>query len=209
MQSINAYKRLEASILRGHDLPPGDGGPADFTDVMRMLYALSVVDPVAAELESPGMLRAGSSWLWYCGRWRGGWCCCPPCSSYPSCHMHRQGAIVRVFPSPPVLRMRASTPTWPRCAGLAAAACEVLPGIIEASQQQQSIYQESAAGSPRPVFASSQRRAIREAGAGAGAKRAPAAGSGGGGRRQRQGGRDTPPAGGERQQQRGERGWSQ
>ena len=53
-KSVNAYKRLEASILRGQDLPAADGGPADFQDVARMLYALSLVDPVTAELESPG-----------------------------------------------------------------------------------------------------------------------------------------------------------
>ncbi|GAB4817578.1 hypothetical protein N2152v2_004624 [Parachlorella kessleri] len=57
-KSVNAYKRLEASILRGQDLPAADGGPADFQDVARMLYALSLVDPVTAELESPGLAAA-------------------------------------------------------------------------------------------------------------------------------------------------------
>lgn len=53
-QSINAYKRLEATILHGEDLPAGDGGPCDFADVARLLYALAVVDTVTAEMESPG-----------------------------------------------------------------------------------------------------------------------------------------------------------
>ncbi len=60
-QSINAYKRLEASILRGQDLTAADGGPADFQDLARMLYALSLVDPVTAELESPGTLTTVSN----------------------------------------------------------------------------------------------------------------------------------------------------
>jgi hypothetical protein len=36
----NAYRRLQASVLRGEDLPPGDGGPADFQDVLRLVLAL-------------------------------------------------------------------------------------------------------------------------------------------------------------------------
>lgn len=39
----NAYKRLEASFLAWQPLAPGDGGPADLQDVMRMVLALEAV----------------------------------------------------------------------------------------------------------------------------------------------------------------------
>ena len=37
----NAYRRLEASFVKRQPLPPGDGGPADLQDVLRMVLALA------------------------------------------------------------------------------------------------------------------------------------------------------------------------
>lgn len=37
----NAYRRLDASFVKGQPLPPGDGGPADLQDVLRMVLALA------------------------------------------------------------------------------------------------------------------------------------------------------------------------
>jgi hypothetical protein len=47
----NAHRRLQASVLRGEDLGPGDGGAADLQDVLRMLLAL---DAAAAGICTDG-----------------------------------------------------------------------------------------------------------------------------------------------------------
>ncbi|KAG7672077.1 hypothetical protein NADE_000257 [Nannochloris sp. 'desiccata'] len=42
-KSKNAYRRLEASFIKGQPLSPGDGGAADFQDVLRMILSLHAV----------------------------------------------------------------------------------------------------------------------------------------------------------------------
>jgi hypothetical protein len=42
-KSKNAYRRLEASFLKKQPLSPGDGGAADFQDVLRMILSLHAV----------------------------------------------------------------------------------------------------------------------------------------------------------------------
>ena len=53
----NAYRRLDASILLGEDLAPGDGGPADLQDILRMVLALAGSD------EAPGRLASAAAAL--------------------------------------------------------------------------------------------------------------------------------------------------
>ena len=38
----NAYKRLEASFLRGQSLPESDGGSGDLQDLLRLVFALEI-----------------------------------------------------------------------------------------------------------------------------------------------------------------------
>ena len=40
-QTKNAHRRLQASILEGQHLGPGDGGPAELQDVMRVFVSLA------------------------------------------------------------------------------------------------------------------------------------------------------------------------
>ena len=47
-KSKNAYRRLEASFIKGQPLSPGDGGAADFQDVLRMILALHTVTTTTA-----------------------------------------------------------------------------------------------------------------------------------------------------------------
>jgi hypothetical protein len=47
-KSKNAYKRLEASFIKKQPLSPGDGGAADFQDVLRMVLALHTVSTTTA-----------------------------------------------------------------------------------------------------------------------------------------------------------------
>lgn len=42
-KSKNAYRRLEASFIKGQPLSPGDGGAADLQDVLRMVLSLHAV----------------------------------------------------------------------------------------------------------------------------------------------------------------------
>ncbi len=42
-KSKNAYRRLEASFIKKQPLSPGDGGAADFQDVLRMILSLHAV----------------------------------------------------------------------------------------------------------------------------------------------------------------------
>jgi hypothetical protein len=54
----NAAARLEASVLRGADLPEADGGAADLQDVLRLLLALDAGGGGGGELDTAGAAAA-------------------------------------------------------------------------------------------------------------------------------------------------------
>ncbi|KAL4431185.1 hypothetical protein ABPG75_006441 [Micractinium tetrahymenae] len=49
----NAHRRLQASIVQGQHLPPGDGGPAEMQDLMRIFVSLAACDARDAALFQP------------------------------------------------------------------------------------------------------------------------------------------------------------
>lgn len=59
----NAYRRLEASFIQGIDLPPGDGGPADFQDVLRLILALAHTNEPAGNGNVTSRLASAASMM--------------------------------------------------------------------------------------------------------------------------------------------------
>ena len=51
----NAHRRLRASLVDGRHLPPGDGGPAEFQDLLRLFLSLAVCDRRDADMFKPLM----------------------------------------------------------------------------------------------------------------------------------------------------------
>lgn len=58
LQTKNAHRRLQASIVQGQHLPAGDGGPAEMQDLLRIFVSLAVCDARDAALFQPLMAAA-------------------------------------------------------------------------------------------------------------------------------------------------------
>lgn len=58
LQTRNAFKRLQASIVDGRHLPPAEGGPAELQDVMRLILSLAQCSRREVELFRPLLLAA-------------------------------------------------------------------------------------------------------------------------------------------------------
>lgn len=59
----NAYKRLEASFLRGQSLPESDGGAGDLQDLLRLVFALELASANNSMYNSGGLADAADEFL--------------------------------------------------------------------------------------------------------------------------------------------------